>query len=175
MSNWDQRDSNPHQQASRSNVRATALPARGCQGLSLIIYNKNPCERAFAKKQKTSARIERGLCRMKGDEFHIITTVPPRFQWKYFQLLESNTLKILKTWNRHFQFVCVSNIIFNENISNQTSPNIFSGLSFTFIENENENDQTKHHLSCPKKWGLLDYWHGWLNGDDYSQGRTCTI
>ena len=150
MSNWDQRDSNPHHQASRSNVRATALPARGCQGLSLIIYNKNPYESAFAKKQKTSARIERGLCRMKGDEFHIITTVPPRFQWKYFQLSESNTLKILKTWNRYFQIVCVSNNIFNENISNQTTPNIFSGLIFIFTKNENENHQTKHHLNYSK-------------------------
>ena len=90
-------------------------------------------QKCVCKKKKSSARIERGLWRTKREELHLFTTVPPRFQWKYFQLLDSNMLKILKTWYKRFQSMCVSNIIFNENISNQTSPNIFLSLIFIFI------------------------------------------
>ena len=75
--------------------------------------------------------------------YHRATTFP----MKIFSTFRIKYVENLENVNQRFQFLCVSNIIFNENIFHQTLPNIFSGLIFIFTENGNENHQTKHHLS----------------------------
>ena len=98
--------------------KPTTLPTRGCEGWSLIIYNKYVCESAFAEKRRS---FPKDRTRLMQDErrgipliYHRATVIPMKifstFTTKYVENATAENVKLA------FSILCVFLTLFSMKI-----------------------------------------------------------